>query len=96
MQNKIQEAVLQGHTGPVYALALTSNDKYIASAADDGTIIFWDIENKKQEAILGNHFKVKTLAIAFNDKYVISGCDEGTVQVWNVKKFTRISIDRLS
>ena len=95
LENK-EECAMPGHTWSVRRLAKSSNDKYIASAADDGTIIFWDIENKKQEAILGNHFKVKTLAIAFNDKYVISGCDEGTVQVWNVKKFTRISIDRLS
>ena len=41
LQDKIQEAVLKGHTECVTSVAITSNDKYIVSGGGDNTVRIW-------------------------------------------------------
>ena len=38
LQHKTQNAVFQGHTGFVTAVAITSNNKYIVSGGTDNTV----------------------------------------------------------
>ena len=55
LQDKTQEAVLQGHTHHVNSVAITSDNKYIVSAGCDNTVRIWNLQDKTQEAVLQGH-----------------------------------------
>ena len=55
LQEKTQEAVLQGHTDSVKSVAITSDNKYIVSGGDDKTVRIWNLQDKTQEAVLQGH-----------------------------------------
>ena len=56
LQDKTQEAVLQGHTCVhVLSVAITSDNKYIVSGGDDKTVRIWNLQDKTQEAVLQGH-----------------------------------------
>ena len=53
VKNRVEEAVLPGHTSEVASVAITSDKKYILSFSDvDKSVRMWNIEKKQQEAIL--------------------------------------------
>lgn len=41
---------LEGHAGGVIALATASGDRRLVSAGDDGTVLVWDLEERRREA----------------------------------------------
>ena len=55
MQDKRQEAQLQGHTGNVLAVAITSDSKTVVSGSTDKALRIWSYEHKRQESILQGH-----------------------------------------
>ena len=55
LQDKTQEAVLQGHTNLSYSVAITSDNKYIVSGGHDNTVRIWNLQDKTQEAVLQGH-----------------------------------------
>ena len=54
IQDKTQEAVLNGHTVDVYSVAITSDNKYIVSGGWDNTVRIWNLQNRKQEVVFTN------------------------------------------
>ena len=54
LQDKTQEAVLQGHTDSVISVAITSDNKYIVSGGNDKTVRIWNLQDKTQEAVFTN------------------------------------------
>ena len=54
LQDKTQEAVLQGHTDSVRSVAITSDNKYIVSGGNDKTVRIWNLQDKTQEAVFTN------------------------------------------
>ena len=57
------EAVLKGHTGAVLSVALTSDDQYIVSGGQDNNLIIWNLQYRRQEALLEGHNHVEAVAI---------------------------------
>ena len=55
LQDKTQEAVLQGHTHWVNSVAITSDSKYIVSGGQDKTVRIWNLQDKTQEAVFEGH-----------------------------------------
>jgi WD40 repeat protein len=43
---------LQGHPDNVNATAISPDDKLLASASDDGTVMLWGMENRNLEVTL--------------------------------------------
>ena len=74
LQDKTQEAVLQGHSWLVYSVAITSDNKYIVSGGDDKTVRIWNLQDKTQEVALQGHTEyVNSIAITSDNKYIVSG-----------------------
>lgn len=46
---------VQGHTGYVYCVAISKDNKYVASGSVDRKIIIWNINNQVQEYFLEGH-----------------------------------------
>ena len=68
-----REALLQGHTRKVTSIAITSNDKYIASSSWDKTVRIWNFEDRRQEAVLQGHSSsVTSIVISNYGKYIVS------------------------
>lgn len=74
-----------GHFGIIQALAISPNDKYLASAGYDKRIILWDIAARKLLYSLKGHSEwIYTLAFSPDGKLLASGSSDGIVKLWNV------------
>ena len=54
LQDKTQEAVLQGHTDSVISVAITSDNKYIVSGGSSKNVRIWNLQNREQEVVFTN------------------------------------------
>ena len=50
-----QEAILEGHTGPVWSVLISTDRRYIVSCSVDKTVRLWSFKEKYQEAVFAGH-----------------------------------------
>ena len=82
LEEKIEEAVLRGHTKYVSSIVITSNNKYIVSGSWDKTLIIWNFQDKTKYAILQGHsYAVTSLALTSDNKYIVSGGKDKTMRI---------------
>ncbi len=75
---------LKGHDHPIYALALSPDNQYIASACRK--IIIWSLPEKKKIAQWEtNYRKIFHLLYSPNGQYLFSGDEEGLIRIWNAR-----------
>ena len=83
----IWQGSLSGHTAAVTGVAVSSDDRLIASSSEDWTVRVWEIREKREVKVLKGHEKsVTCVAITRDCKYVISGSRDRTVKIWNLEK----------
>ena len=93
LQNKTQEAVLQGHLSEVFAAAITRDSKYIVSGGADSTLRKWNFKDRRQETVLRGHIgSVLCVAITSDSKYIVSGGRDNSVRIWNFHAETLYSM----
>ena len=86
LEDKRQEAVLQGHSSKVKSVAITSDRKYIVSDGDDSTVRVWNLRDKRQEAVLQGHTNwVSSIAVATYGTYIIFSGYDKAVRIWSLK-----------
>ena len=74
---------LQGHSGPVLALAASSDGKLLCSGSVDQTIRVWEPSTGKLLRSLNNHLgSVQGLAFRPSSSYLASVSDDGTLRLW--------------
>ena len=80
------ELVLQtGHTGPVNALALSPDGRFLVSGSEDLTLKIWDTATGNVLRTLSGHEKdVLAVAISPDGKLIASGSADQTVRIWDV------------
>ncbi len=76
----------KGHTGSINSISFSPNlkNKTIASASDDGTIKFWDMQGNELQTFKGDP-PVKSIGFSPDGKRIISGGDETVVRLWNLE-----------
>ncbi len=64
---------LEDHTGPVTAVSLTQEGKYVISASKDGTLKVWDIETGIVKTGFTRESPLRTCAVSSDGKTIVAG-----------------------
>ena len=81
------------HPGPIYAVAISPNNRMVASGGADkvnrgqtepnGLIKMWDLQTKESLPILPYNSPVSTLAFSPDSRWIAGGSGDGTIAVWD-------------
>jgi WD40 repeat protein len=76
---------LSGHSGSVWAVAITPNGQQVVSASGDNTLKVWDLHSGAEQLILTGHSSsVQAVAITPDGQQVVSASDDNTLKVWDL------------
>ncbi len=78
-------AVLEGHMGPVVALAVSPDGGTLASASWDGTIRLWQLAGGEVVVLAGHRQNVNGVAFTPDGKAVVSAGYDATVRIWPLR-----------
>jgi len=80
-----QLMTLRGHEDIIYALAISTDGRHIASGSNDKTIKLWDAQTGAEVMTLrGHRAPVWDLAFSPDGKQIISGSNDG-IKLWDVQ-----------
>ena len=78
--------VLEGHTHPVTAVALSSDGKCAVSGSNDKTLRVWNLEGSQlRRVLIGHTGPVKAVALSGDGRRVVSGSYDKTLRVWDLE-----------
>ncbi|EAU29371.1 conserved hypothetical protein [Aspergillus terreus NIH2624] len=75
---------LEGHTGPIGAVAFSPIDQVLATCSHDKTIKFWDTTTGSLRQSLSGHSDwVRAIAFSSSGRLLASGSQDSTVKLWD-------------
>jgi WD40 repeat protein len=86
-----QTAVLDGHSfGRVLAIAISPNDRILASVSGDWTARLWNLENGQPIASPLQHAsEVNCVSFLAGGKQLATGCEDKNAYIWDVAAILR-------
>ncbi|EED20910.1 G-protein beta WD-40 repeats containing protein, putative [Talaromyces stipitatus ATCC 10500] len=75
---------LEGHTGPVVAVAFSPDGNLVASGSHDGTIKLWNpVTSSLLRTLIGHTGWINAVVFSLNSKLIASGSRDKTVKLWD-------------
>jgi WD40 repeat protein len=76
----------EGHSKPVYSVAISRDGQTLASGGEDGAIRLWDVKTGKPIGkIETGHWAISTLAFSPDGRWLASTGSGGTVILWDAQ-----------
>jgi WD40 repeat protein len=79
-----EQATLQGHTGPVYAVALSPDGNSLASGSHDKTVKLWDVATGKERFTMKGHSDVVWSVRYSPDGKILATLGNGQIKLWDL------------
>ncbi|HLP89173.1 MAG TPA: hypothetical protein VK184_11365 [Nostocaceae cyanobacterium] len=86
-------------TNDLYAVAISPNHGYLATASADKTARIWKVANSQELICLKHEGYVISLAFSPDSQYLATASSDGTARIWTVasgKEITRIQANDLT
>jgi WD40 repeat protein len=79
--------VLSGHTGPVWSVAISPDNHWLATASNDKTARLWDLNNPSAAPLVlrGHEKDIRAVAFSPDSRWLVTGSDDATGRVWDVR-----------
>ena len=81
-------ATLQGHNGPIFALAISPDGTKVVTGSYDHTAKIWDMQTHNCIATLqglrGHNRSIWALAISPDGTKVVTGSRDNTAKIWDI------------
>jgi WD40 repeat protein len=78
--------VLRGHYGPVLAVAISRDNRWLVTGSEDNTAGLWDLSAKDPAAnpviLRGHDGPVRAVAISPDNSWLVTGSDDNTARLW--------------
>ena len=80
------DQTLQGHTGAVAAVAVTSDGRTLVSVGNDKTVRLWDVGTGKLRKVLEGHTDwVGSLVLTRDGGRAVTAGGDNTIRVWDIR-----------
>ena len=81
------------HGGPVKGLAVSKNNKLMASASFDYSVVIWQLNPIKEKlTLIGHDAAVNTVKFSPSNDYLVSGGDDNNILMWPLKDIYKLEI----
>jgi WD40 repeat protein len=84
-----QIAVLMGHTGYVFSIAISPNGRILASASGDMTARLWNLEINQLVGLLEHGYQVWPTSFSTDGKLLATGCVSGNAYTWDISAIVK-------
>ena len=75
---------LGAHTGPIEAIAISSNGLMLVTGGTDSTVRLWDLVTGQSKVLTGHTAAVRALAFAPDNLSFVSTSDDHTLRRWSI------------
>src|SRR5579884_3612279 len=76
------DKILEGHTGPIASIAVSSDGKLLASASWDHTVRLWPLPGGSPRVLEGHTQNVNGVAFTPNGKSLVSAGYDASLRIW--------------
>jgi WD40 repeat protein len=83
----------EGHLAEITSLAISPDNKWIASGSADHNVILWDFNGKIKSVLRGHKTNIDHIDFVTNDKIVTSSTD-GEIMTWEAKNAADLYHDK--
>lgn len=84
---------LDGHQGPVRAVAFSQDGTRIISGSQDNTIRLWNADGGQLlKSFRGHDGAIRAVAFAESDQIILSGSHDNSIRKWNISEYEEIRV----
>jgi WD40 repeat protein len=76
---------LEGHLNPIQRMAFSPDGRFLASAAEDRSVMVWDLDKKERVTVLDFPDKMRAVAFSPDGRWLAAGGDGQKLHLYAVK-----------
>lgn len=75
---------LEGHRKPLTAIAVSQDERFIATGSQEGSVLLWDVETGSCiHSLIGHEKSVTVVAFSHDGKRLATGSDDSSARIWS-------------